>query len=292
MRATRLLVPFLVALPLGLLAACSGDDEPPRDPDRVVLTPAEPGAGHTHGPGGQSTTIGDGTTPTAGGYSLADVSLPERAGEPGDLSFRIVDRTGEPLLSYTEEQTKLLHLYVVRNDLQDFRHLHPTMAKDGTWSTRVNLAGPGSYRVLAEFTPGTDPAGNHVVLGRSDIVPGTWAPAQATASTTGDDGIVQVAAPPTVRSGPDQRMTLTVSDEAGRSPTLGTFLGTYAHVTGFNVESGEFAHAHPYGEPDVGAEGTDLVFHTDFAQPGRYVLFVQVRVDGFVHTVPVSSTVT
>jgi hypothetical protein len=283
---------LVAALTIGVLAACGGDDEPPRDPDRVVLNPAEPGDDHAHAAEGDTATVGDGTTASAGGYSLADLRLPQRAGEPGDLSFRIVDAGGEPLLSYAEEQTKLLHLYVVRNDLQDFRHLHPTLADDGTWTARVNLAGPGAYRVLAEFSPGTDQEGGHVVLGRSDIVPGTWTPEQAPAATTGDDGIVQVAAPETVRSGPDQQMTLTITDAQGGTPALGTFLGTYAHVTGFNVETGEFAHAHPFGEPESGENGTELTFHTGFAVPGRYVFFVQVRVDGFVHTVPVTSTVT
>lgn len=272
------------------LAGCGADEPPPRDPDRVVLTPAEPGAGHTHGPGGEAVTVGNGTASAAGGWSLTDVRLPQRAGEPGDLSFRIVDDAGEPLLAYVEEQTKLLHLYVVRNDLQDFRHLHPTMADDGTWTTRVNLAGPGAYRVIAEFTPAT--GDSHVVLGRTGIVPGTWSPQEVSVTTDGDNGTVRITAPETVRSGPDQRMTLTVTDAEGRPPALGTYLGTYAHLTGFEVETGGFTHAHPFGEPEVTDDGAELSFHTEIAEPGRYVFFVQVRVDGFVHTVPVSTTVT
>ncbi len=206
-----------LALVVGLLTGCGGGDESTVDPDRVVLGPAEPGSGHTHA-AGTGATIGDGTAPTAGGWSLVDVRLPRRAGEPADLTFRIVDEAGEPLLDYTEEQTKLLHLYVVRNDLQDYRHLHPTLADDGTWTARVDLAGPGSYRVITEFSPASDPQGRHVVLGRSDIVPGTWSPEKVAATSTGEDGIVQVVAPETVRSGPDQRMVLTVTDTQGRSP--------------------------------------------------------------------------
>ena len=125
------------------------------------------------------------------------------------------------------------------------------------------------------------------MLGRSDIVPGTWSPEQVGHATTGDDGIVQVVAPETVRSGPDQRMTLTITGAEGGAPTLGTYLGTYSHLTGFNIETGRFTHVHPYGEPEVGDDGTELTFHTEFSEPGRYVFFVQVRVDGFVHTVPV-----
>lgn len=280
-----------LAAALVLLTSCGGDDdEPPGDPDRVVLAPEAPGDGHTHAVDGAGATVGDGTSSSVAGYTLTDVRLP-RPGEPGDLSFRILDASGEPLLSYAEEQTKLLHLYVVRNDLQDFRHLHPTMAQDGTWTARVNLAGPGSYRVLTEFTPGDDPEGRHVVLGRTDIVPGTWSPEQVAVSSSGDNGVIQVTAPETVAAGPDQRMTLTVEGSDGGAPELGTYLGTFSHLTGFEVESGAFTHAHPYGEPVPGEDGTELTFHTEFEKPGRYVFFVQVRVDGFVHTVPVSTTV-
>ena len=44
-----------------------------------------------------------------------------------------------------------MHLIVVRRDLTGFQHLHPEMAADGTWSTRVRLADAGSYRVFADF---------------------------------------------------------------------------------------------------------------------------------------------
>lgn len=279
----------MVALALG---GCSGDDEtPPADDDRVVLEPAAPGEGHTHAPGAQPATVGDGTTAAAGGYRLVDVRLPTYTGQPGPMSFRIVDPSGRPLTKYTEEQTKLLHLYVVREDLQEFRHLHPTLAKDGTWSTRVNLGQPGSYRVLAEFTPGTSPDGDHVVLGETVAVPGRWQPAPPEPGTTDDDGLVEVSAPETVESGADQRMTLTVRAVDGGAPTLGTYLGSYAHLTGFAQESGGFVHVHQLGAPEDGSDGAELVFHTDFRDPGRYLLFVQVRLDGFVHTVPVTTTV-
>ncbi|MEK8109242.1 hypothetical protein NKG94_40115 [Micromonospora sp. M12] len=37
-----------------------------------------------------------------------------------------------------------MHLIVVRRDLTGYQHLHPTMAKDGTWSVPLTLAQPGS----------------------------------------------------------------------------------------------------------------------------------------------------
>lgn len=279
-----------LVLAASVLVGCSSG-EPAVDEDRVVLTPAAEGAGHTHGRSGAGVRIGDGTSAQAGGYRLTDVTLPE-PGEPGDVSFRIVDAGGEPLVDYTPEQTKDLHLYVVRTDLADFRHLHPTLAPDGTWTARVALATPGSYRVLAEFTPATpDADGSHVVLGETQLVPGRWDPVTVSDAASADDGVVAVRAPATLTAGPDERMQVTVSDVGGQRVALGSYLGTFAHLTGFDTATGEFVHAHPFGAAEPGEDGDVLTFHTEFDQPGTYKFFLQVRVDGFVHQVPFAATV-
>lgn len=279
----------------GLLAGCSGEDPPEADGgDRVVLSPPDDTTGHTHEGTTTAVRLGDGTTPQAGGYRLVDVSLPA-PGAPGDVSFRVLDPAGRPLTSYTVEQTKELHLYVVRSDLAEFRHLHPTRSADGTWTARVDLATPGSYRVLAEFTPGTEPDGPHVALGDTVLVPGAWEPVAVTADSAGapaDDGVLAVEAPTELASGPDERMTVTVSTLDGQRVALGSYLGTFAHLTGFDVRTGVFVHAHPYGAAEPVADGDALTFHTEFAEPGTYRFFLQVRVDGFVHQVPFTATVT
>jgi hypothetical protein len=272
-----------------LLAGCS-DQEPERDDDVISLSPPSGDSpGHTHAEG-EEEIVGDGTRFSAGGYSLVDVRLPRFSLQPGDLTFRIVDRRGRPVTAYREEQTKLLHLYVVRNDLQDFRHLHPVLGEDGTWRARVALAGPGSYRVLAEFSPAADRSGAHVVLGRNEVVPGAWEAVEVTADAMEDDGMVRAAIDDPVESGEDGRMHITIDDGDGPA-TLGSYLGSYAHVTGFHLRTGAFVHVHPSGEPETTGEGTRLTFHTDFERSGRYLFFVQVRVDGFLHTVPVATTV-
>ena len=38
-------------------------------------------------------------------------------------------------------------------------------------------------------------------------------------------------------------------------------------------------------------DGSELTFHSDISEAGDYRLFAQVRVDGFLHTVPVELTV-
>lgn len=285
LRRTTLLPLAVVCV---LLAGCSSDPDPsvPADPDRVVLSPPDPDApAHTH-----DTVIGDGTTADAGGFRLTALTFPDRTGL-GELSFRIEDSRGEAVTDYVEEQTKLLHLYVVRDDLQDFRHLHPTLADDGTWTAPVDLADPGRYRVVAEFVPADDPGGSHVVLAQRALVEGAWTPVEVDDPSTGSDGLVTIAAPASLPVGVDETMTLTVSDGDRGVLNLGSYLGAYAHLTGFDVETGVFVHAHPLGAPTVTDDGSELQFHTAFATPGRYRFFVQVRVDGFVHTVALGTTV-
>ena len=79
-----------------------------------------------------SLPVGDGTRAEEVGYSLEDVALPRRSGRTGEVSFRIGTFRGTPQTAFLTEQTKKLHLYVVREDLEVFRHLHPTMAEDGS----------------------------------------------------------------------------------------------------------------------------------------------------------------
>jgi hypothetical protein len=86
-------------------------------------------------------------------------------------------------------------------------------------------------------------------------------------------------------------MRITIDDGTDGAVTLGSYLGSYAHVTGFQIRTGAFVHVHPYGEPETTDDGTQLVFHTEFERAGRFQFFVQVRVDGFLHTVPVTATV-
>lgn len=263
----RLRVPAASVLLL-VLVGCSGA--------------AEPGA-HSH-PDGPiiSLPVGDGTESEKVGYELADVSWEQRADTTGEVRFRIESFRGEPVTAYLEELTKDLHLYVVRDDLTLFRHLHPAMAADGTWSAPVSLPLTGSYRVIAEFVA-EDSGGNgdHVILGeRLDVTGADDDPAPA-------DTALEVEVTESPEVSPNGRMTLTVRDAAGRPVRLGTYLGTYGHVTGFHRETGAMLHMHPLTGPEVTEDGSSLDFHTEIVDAGDYRLFVQARVDGFLHTVPV-----
>lgn len=276
-----------LALVLGAgLAACSADEPGTADPERMVLKPAPEGANSATG-----APVGNGTSATVEGYQIRDVTLPG-PDEPGEVSFRILDPAGAVVTDYEQEQTKLLHLYVVRDDLGEFRHVHPELGEDGTWRGQVDLGGPGEWRVVTEFIPAG--AAQPIVLGSVLRVPGDWQAEtvpQGDAAATGDDGVVQVRLLARGTVSDNGRLELAVTDLAGEPLTLGSYLGATAHLTGFAVGTRGFVHVHPLGAPEVTSDGTVLTFHTTFTQAGDYRLFVQTRVDGLLHQVGITATV-
>ena len=62
------------------------------------------------------------------------------------------------MTDFTTSHDKELHLIVVRTDGTQFRHVHPTMDADGTWSLPWTWTAAGTYRVYADFVPDTDEA--------------------------------------------------------------------------------------------------------------------------------------
>ena len=277
---------LLGVLPLVALAACTGGEATPQaDPSAA--------ASHDHGSARVSLAVGDGTERYDVGYTLADVVLPDRVGEPGELSFRIDSFRRTAQTRFLAEQTKKMHVYVVRDDLAVFRHVHPEMDDDGTWRGTLTLPEPGDYRLVAEVVA-RDEGGNgdHVLLGDRVEVPGDWQPAPAPKATgEGGDWGVEADVLTPLRAGAQQQLTIRLTRPDGATPSLGQYLGTTAHLTGFHTGTGGAVHMHPLGAPspdDRGeAPGLDLDFHAEMPEAGTYVLFLQVRVDDFLHTLPI-----
>ncbi|MEV7211360.1 MULTISPECIES: hypothetical protein [unclassified Streptomyces] len=236
-------------------------------------------AGHGSSPVG-------GLEVSANGYTL-DLATPRvTAGRHTELRFTIRDASGTALTAYQREHDKELHLVIASRDLATYRHLHPTRAADGTWSTPVELPEAGGYRVFADFTPAGKGAEN-LTLGADLAAAGPYEPAgpPAPSSTARTDGY-QVELAGALRPGRASELKLKVSRGGEPVGDLQPYLGAYGHLVALRSGDLAYLHVHPNGEPGDGttAPGPEISFTATAPSGGTYRLFLDFRHGGEVHT--------
>jgi hypothetical protein len=233
------------------------------------------GSGHheAHGePSGLSSSVG--------GLTLETAWLPSEDGEErsGTLEFRIVGPDGRAVRDFDEQHDRAMHLMVVRRDLTHYRHLHPSMGADGTWSAPLTFAEPGAYRVFADFAT----AGRSLTLGDDLEMPGEYEPVPLPdpVGEVRTEGY-EVALASEIHAGGDASLVFDVS-RAGRAVgDLEPYLGALGHLVALREGDLAFLHVHP--EPD-GGSGPRISFRAAFPSEGRYRLFLQFAHGGGVRT--------
>ncbi|MGW0499435.1 hypothetical protein ACWD0Z_29615 [Streptomyces sp. NPDC003007] len=236
------------------------------------------GGGHEAAPPG-------GLEISSGGYTL-DLKTPRvEAGKKTDLRFAVVrDGTGRKVTGYQREHGKDLHLIVASRDLAVYRHLHPTRAADGTWSTPVNLPEAGGYRVFADFKP---KGGEALTLGADLAASGPYEPGElpernTTAKVDGYEVRLRGALTP----GKAGELTLNVAKNGKPVRNLQPYLGAYGHLVALRSGDLAYLHVHPNGEPDDGRTkpGPDVSFTATAPSAGAYRLFLDFQHEGKVRT--------
>ncbi|MEU7723380.1 hypothetical protein [Streptomyces tibetensis] len=259
-------------------------DSPPKHGDEHGRpTPDQPeGGGHAR----HDAPPAGGLQITDGGYTL-DLETPRvTAGKSADLRFTVRDAAGRALTAYQREHDKELHLIVASRDLVTYRHLHPTRAADGTWSTPVDLPRAGGYRVFADFTPAKQNAGN-LTLGADLAASGPYEarplpPASPTARVDGYE--VRLSGAP--HPGEASELKLRVSRDGKPVTDLQPYLGAYGHLVALRSGDLAYLHVHPNGEPGDGTTrpGPDISFTATAPSSGSYRLFLDFKHEGKVRT--------
>jgi hypothetical protein len=197
------------------------------------------------------------------------------AGRMERLDFRILNERGRAVRDFEVEHDRRMHLIVVRRDLTGFRHLHPRMAPDGTWSVPLELNGPGSYRVFADFKSG----GASRTLGADVHAAGAFEPSNlphpSRRATTGDGYEVRLAEV-------EDELRFTVYLDGRRIGDIEPYLGARGHLVALREGDLAFLHVHPESEA---TEGGDMRFRVEYPSAARYRLFLQFKHDGRVRTV-------
>jgi hypothetical protein len=194
-------------------------------------------------------------------------------GAPFELGFRILDASGRAVRDFDLEHTKRLHLIVVRRDMTDFQHLHPTMTAAGSWSVPLTLHEAGSYRVFADFSFRGTPYTLADDLQANGTV--TWRTLPAPAKSAQTDGFRVQLIEGHVRTDAESELRFTVTGD-GQRVRLQDYLGAKGHLVALRQGDLAYLHVHP--------DTNTLKFMAGFPSAGRYRLFLQFKVDGHVHT--------
>ncbi len=248
------------------------------------------GNGAPAAPGGEGGPPGNGDTrlqdaPT--GVSLSDrgyVMLPVvtrfTAGQTSDFSFSIFTVKRAPVTKFAVDHERRMHLVVVRRDLSGYQHLDPTMASDGTWTTPLRLAEPGSYRAFATFLPVgvTEPVTLGVDLEVPGLVTSKAVPQPSTLARV-DEYTVMLEGD--VIAGGVSRLYANVLRNDDPITNLQPYLGAPGHLV--MLREGDMAYVHVSPLPDSGSKGT-ISFEAQVPTSGYYRVFLDFRHQGEVHT--------
>lgn len=284
------LVAAPLIIPADASAAWTSNEEDPMDT-------AAPGHGGHAGPeASASPTAADdvrGLSVSHRGYALTALTAPAAAGEAGAIAFTLIDGAGEPVTGYEIAHEKPLHLIVVRTDGAHFRHVHPETDGRGTWTIPFAFDAAGTYRVFADFVPTAH--GETVTLTSTVDVAGDFAPEPRTT-----DVVVATAEGVTVElegglaAGAESELTFTVTRDGEPVTTLEPYLGAYGHLVALRQGDLAYLHVHPMGEPGDGVTepGPEISFMATAPTAGRYLLYLDLQLDGRVLSLPFVVTAT
>jgi hypothetical protein len=240
-------------------------------------------------PGDEPMYMGDGLASTDQGYTFAPAGDSVAA---AGFVFKILGPDGKPVTSFAPEQTKLMHFYLIRSDLSGFQHVHPTMAADGTWTAPTAAAGPGTYRVYAQFiAKGADGKEVPLVLSKQVTSAGSAPdqPLPAASSTTTVDGYTLTVDSSQLMAGMAMPLKVSIAKDGKPVTDLEPYLDTYAHLSGFHAGDLAMAHLHPQGgAATTPTGGPDLTFEATLPKAGLWRMYLQFQTGGVLHTAAVT----
>lgn len=215
-----------------------------------------------------------------------------RAGQPVQIHFRITDpKTGKLVNHYEIVHERLMHLFLVSQDLQYFVHDHPVAQPDGTFIYNETFPKPGLYRVVGDYYPS---GGTPQLTPRTLIVPG--APGQEVpivepklkpelgVSHCENMDVELTMDPPTPIVGLKTLLFFKISPADG----LEKYIGAWGHMLVASDDLIDLVHDHPF----IADGGPQMQFNIIFPRARTYKIWVQFQRKGVVNTaaftVPVS----
>ena len=233
------------------------------------------------------------TPEVEGKYSLDVEWLPHGRGAG---SLRLVVR--EPRAAaiarrFESVHDRPFHLFVVRDDLQEFSHLHPVPQPDGSLELSGVSLRSAPYQLYADFLP----AGGTPQLVRKALFPGrvgtafsgSRTPHLARDSSDKTDHGLRVRIEPdagTMFAGSLSLIAFHLEDAATGAPVsdLEPYLAAWGHAFIVSADLADAVHSHPI-TPLASPGGPTIYFQQRFPRAGMYRLWAQFMRNGRLATV-------
>ena len=179
---------------------------------------------------------------TGGRAQLASHLLVRRDGRGARLDFsQSRGKNGALVTRYETEQTKLMHLVLVRDDFESFMHVHPSL-EDGHFRISIPLSGTHAYYAYADTTPsGLAKQVFRFTIGTPRVTSPAFQP-QNVSTTNGYEVRLSRAQ---IDPGKESSVDATIARSGKVVTGLRPYLGAAAHAVLIDVKSLDYVHVHP-----------------------------------------------
>lgn len=263
-------VSFFTLLMISAIAGCGGQ------PDTTAKTPMDHEDHSTH----------DAKPSAESKIELIVSSIPAqpRVGDAVELRIMLHDAAGQMLKNFEPTHTKLAHLIIVREGLDEFAHLHPAVEESGTLKANYTFNKSGSYLIFLDHKPVGKPVATarNTLLVAGDSGPAVELTPNVPGHVVGDGLQAEVA----MSASPEgaRVVSFKVQDESGNPvQDLQPYLGAMGHLVVLSADGSQYVHAHPLTES--AADGK-VEFEAHFPGPGTYKCWGQFQRGDRVYTIP------
>jgi hypothetical protein len=259
------------------------------------------------GCGGSSAAVNVPTVAPAKQFALAGFtpSAAVAPGAPTTISFTVRQPDGRPLTRYKTGSGPHtgVHLIIVRDDLHYIIHEHPPIGPNGLLRQSVTFPAPGAYRVLVDIYPDIPGGQPNFQLFTSVRVSGAYHPRPLPAfraNQTVRGYHIDMVTHPALHAIQAAFVDVKVTDPHGRPVHFVPWFGALAHAIFFHAGSLDYFHTHVcapnapncssvLGATRVAGRPTApgrITLGVLLPVPGRWELFLQMRLGGHVITAP------
>ncbi|HYP12907.1 MAG TPA: heavy metal-binding domain-containing protein [Bryobacteraceae bacterium] len=202
-----------------------------------------------------------------------------RPGHPIDLTFTVEHPvTGKRVTTFDLIHEKLMHLFVIGQDLDFFLHEHPEPKPDGRFTFRTTLPNGGEYRLLCDFYPS---GGTPQMTAKTIVLPGKGLPPKLESDLrprrAANLTVSLRTEPAHPRAGTKTMLFCDLEPFTGLQP----YLGAWGHLLAASSDLVDLVHSHPAWEDP----GPTIQFNLIFPRPGLHRIWLQFQREGTINTV-------